>query len=439
MVNRTHSHFASLPVGVLALFLAACSGGPRDAGEWPQWRGPTGTGVSSAEGLPLSWDQEGAGVRWQVEVSDKGISSPIVSGGRVFLTSEEQQGGNTALKVVSYDLATGALQWQTTVFTRTREKFPPRSIANSPAGPTPVADGKFVYAYFGSHLAALDFRGRLAWLEEIDPRYLDDVWYGAGSSLVIAGNKIIVFRDREKTGEGDFGWLAAFDKKIGRRVWRKQWRDTCCSYTTPLVLERDSGTELVVSMAGRLASYDSDTGEFLWRRHHVLEQPVASPVVMDDLVCVASGAHFNKGMACWRMNDRRGKRPKELWRSARAIPETSSPVLYNGFLFTLTERGIMSCYNSESGKLAWRKRIAGGVYHASLIAGDDKIYAFSMGGLVSVIAAEPRFKTLAENQLPARGVVASPAIAGGCLVVRTAEHLLCIDGAGTDSEAAHVL
>ena len=298
MVNRIHSSLASLAVGVLALFLVACGGGPRDPGEWPQWRGPAGTGVSSTEGLPLHWDEDGAGIRWQVEIPDKGISSPIVSGGRVFLTSEQQQGDDTALKVASYDLATGALQWRTTVLSRAREKFPPRSVTNSPAGPTPAADGKFVYAYFGSHLAALDFRGRLAWLEEIDPRYLDDIWYGAGSSLVLAGNQIIVFRDREQTGKGHFSWLAAFDKKTGRRVWRKQWRDTCCSYTTPLVLERPSGTELVVSMAGRLVSHDLGTGEPLWRREHLSWQPVASPVVMDDLVCVASGAHLNKGLSC---------------------------------------------------------------------------------------------------------------------------------------------
>lgn len=418
------------------LALAGCAGEPPVPGEWPQFRGPEGTGVSSAEGLPLHWNEEGEGIRWQVEVPDKGISSPIVSGGRVFLTSEEQQGEDTALKVLSFDLKTGAQQWQTTLFSRGREEFPPRSIDNSPAGPTPVADGEFVYVYFGSHLAALDYRGKVVWLEEIDPRYLQEVWYGASSSLVLVGDKIIVFRDREKAEEELHGWIAAFDKKTGARVWKKQWKDTCCSYTTPLVLAREGGTELLVSMAGRIMSYDPDTGEVLWRKEMLTEQPVASPVIWEDLICVSSGAHFNKGMACWRMKAKRGKRPQELWKGGKAIPETASPVLLNGLLFTVTERGIMSAHNAETGKAQWRKRLSGDaqVYHASLVAGDGKVYVTSMGGSVSVIAAESRFKVLAENQLPAEGVVATPAIADGCLVVRTSAHLMCVEGTGTEGE-----
>jgi outer membrane protein assembly factor BamB len=384
--------------------------------------------VSSDQNLPVHWSEDGTGIRWATEV-DLGVSSPIVSHSQVILTGETITGDDTSLKVVSVDLRSGKQLWETLVVSRKREDFSMRSVMNSSAGPTPATDGKHIFAYFGSHLAALDFKGNLIWLQHIDPDYLDQIRYGAGSSLVVTENNVIVFRDREAT---EVGWLAAYDKKTGERQWRKQWKDTCCSYTTPVLLKHEAQTEVVVAQAQRITSFDADTGKRLWQRPQPMNQPVASPVLVNDLLCSASGAHGVKDTTCWQLDAaaRPKKRATKLWSARKGVGSMSSPVLYNGLLFSLADKGVLYCFNPYTGRIRWRQRLAPGPYAASLTAGDGKIYVFSIRGLASVVAATPEFQLLAENTLPQTGIVASPAIAGGCLLVRSQTHLTCIEGSG---------
>ncbi len=424
-------------VPLLALALLALLGGcdgSDPALTWPQFRGPGGIGVSAEEGLPVKWGPEGDGLRWRTEIPYKGVSSPIVAGSRIFLTGEIQHEEGTDLKIISLELKSGALLWESTVVSRQRESFPPRSVLNNPAGPTPVTDGRLVFAYFGTHLVAVDFKGRIAWSEEIDPAYIELLFYGASSSLVLAGDNVIVFRDRERLDEGVFGWIAAFDKKTGRKRWKVDWEDTCCSYTTPITVEGDGGTRILVALAGRIVAFDAATGTELWRRPQGTQQPVASPAREGDVVCVATGAHNVKATSCWRLGEVEGvPSAQELWTRDRMGPSTGSPVMTKGFLFSLTENGFLRCHDSQTGKQLWRTRLAAGPYHASLVAGDGKVYAVSRHGTVSVFAAANRFNLLAENELPDTDIVASPAIADGCLIVRTGTSVLCIEGEGVQA------
>lgn len=399
--------------------------------EWNRFRGPDGQGVSTEEGLPVHWSEDGAGVRWTVEVPGPGVSSPIVNDWKIFLTGEEIEGDTTDLKVIALDLRTGERLWETTVLTREREPFPVRSVNNTSSGPTPVTDGERIYAYFGTHLAALDFSGELLWIYEVDSDYLDHVYYGAGSSLVLAGDKLLVLRDREKVAPELVGWLGAYDKLTGKRLWRKKWQDTCCSYTTPILYEGQSGTEILITQAGRFASFELETGKRLWTRPQKVNQPVASPVLAGDLLCSSSGGHGVKNVTCWKMraNNKGNTRPEPLWASNQGVNSIASAVLYNGLLFSVTDEGVMYCFDAKTGRALWRTRLERGNYSASLTAGDGKIYAFSRWGSSSVIAAASRFELLALNTLPHRDVVATPAVADGCLLVRTNDHLMCVEGA----------
>lgn len=441
MVNVKRLLCRALPALALGAALTGCGGEaakntPADP-EWNRFRGPDGLGVSAEENLPVYWGEDGTGVRWTAEVPGPGVSSPIVNDWKIFLTGEAIEGDTTELKVVALDLRTGERLWETTVLTRQREDFPPRSVNNTSAGPSPVTDGERIYAYFGTHLAALDFNGQIAWIYEIDQDYLANVYYGAGSSLVLAGDKLLVYRDREKVRDDLFGWLAAYDKTTGERLWRKKWQDTCCSYTTPILFETDSGTEILIAQAGRFISFDLETGKRLWFRPQAVNQPVASPVLIGDILCSSSGGHGVKNVTCWRMhrNSKGNTRPKAMWSNNQGVNSIASPVFYKGMLFTVTDDGILYCFDVETGAVHWRHRLERGNYSASLTAGDGKIYAFSRWGSSAVVAASPQFELLAENQLPQKDVVATPAVANGCLLVRTVDHLMCVEGGPPPSTA----
>lgn len=424
-VRPTRRAPAALLIG---LALAATGCGPREtAGIWPQWRGSGGTGISSETSLPEQWT-ETEGVRWVADLPGEGTSSPIVGRDLVFLTTAEGSRKATRLSVLAVRLADGEIVWQTEILVRPAGKL---HRMNTPAGATPATDGKRVYAYFGSHLAALDLAGQLLWTREIDDRYLQETRYGASSSLVLLDDRIIVLQDRETVVEDETGWLAAFAKEDGGELWRVDWSHTCCAYTTPLVLELGGRQQIFVALAGSVVGYDPADGSKLWERDQDMNQPVASPVLEGDLLCTASGAHGVRETVCRRIGHQRGETTvEELWRTKRSVPATASPVLLDGRLYIVTEMGILLCLDATSGETLWRKRLDAGGYHASLVAGGGKLYAISNRASISVVATEPEFRLLAENPLPAVGVIASPALADGCLLVRTPEQLLCIEGSG---------
>lgn len=428
-----------LPPTVLVLALAAgCDAPPalEETPEWPQWRGASGMGLALEGGLPEVWSAESPNVRWRTDVPGSGNSSPIVGGGRVFLTtayedSESREGSPTRRSCLAYDLDSGKIVWETAVVTtpfETRHRF------NTGAAPTPVTDGSHVFVYFGSHLAALDFDGRIVWTKEVDPDYVKYSRYAAASSPILTDDAVIVAQDQETGTTDDVGWLAAFDKATGERIWRHEWNDTCCSYSTPLWL---AGREprLLFAHSGAVAEYDPTTGEQLWIHHYEINQMVSSIVAQDDLLCIAGGAHNVRRSTCLSLSGHgRETEIEVLWESLHGPPETSSPVLFDGLLFTVTTKGILSCLDARSGRALWTERLPRGGYHLALLAGDGKVYVPNARGRTLVVAPEPEFRLIAENELD-EGGFASPAVAGSSLLFRTNSQLIRIDRekAGKDS------
>ncbi len=418
-----------------ATLIAGCSR-PEDVtrGDWPQWRGPGGQGISPLAGLPEVWSAETPNIRWRVEVPGAGNSSPIVSGGRVFLTSAWGKPGDSPRKaerrrniqfaLAALDLATGEILWQTSVFSSRKAK---KHWFNTHATPTPVTDGERVYVYFGTVLAAVDFEGRVVWSEEIDTNYSRYSRYGAAASPILTSEAVIVTQDREYGETDDVGWIAAYDKATGRQLWRDEWQHTCCSYTTPILYGAGSGVQVLNSTSGEVVGYDARTGERLWAGQYGSTQPVPSMVTAGQILSVPGGVH-NRSIFVLRLNGGgKDPAPELLWKSKRGVPEISSPVLYQGKLFAVTEGGIMVCYDAETGELLWRGRLAGGKYHSSLVAGDGKVYALNDLGVTSVVAAKSEFELIAENDLADGGGRSSPAISQECLLIRTRARLYCIE------------
>lgn len=422
-----------------ALLFTACGG--QDAGSgggsggepeltWAGWRGPDGLGISTAGEPPMTWDRDGAGLKWSAEIGGAGTSSPIVADGRVYVTSATVAQINQPIEMLvhAFDLDTGERLWRTSIGGRGRERM---HRMNTSAGPTPATDGRHVFVYFGSHLAALDIDGDVVWTKEIDTNYLEESRYAAGSSVFLYDDKVIILRDRERVADELVGWIAAYDKATGEQVWKKKFDDSCCSYVTPMVIDGDDGDELFIVLAGYVAAYDPETGKRRWRQKQGIAQPVASPVKEDGLMCVASGAHGHREAICWEEVDREGQRNwKPLWRYSKWVPDTSSPVLSDGRLFLLTEKGILRSVNARTGKLLWQRRLsrAGAGYRASLLAAAGKLYAVGQSGETSIVAMEDG-EILAVNTLPEENYLASPALAGDCLLIRSDVGLYCVDGA----------
>ncbi|MCP4662575.1 MAG: PQQ-binding-like beta-propeller repeat protein [bacterium] len=384
-------------------------------------------GLSSEQGLPETWSAESSNIKWRVAIPGSGNSSPIVSRGRVFLTTavKDPDGGSQVDRVcLAVDFETGEILWHTPVATAPAET---RHRLNTTAGPTPATDGELVFAYFGAVLAALDMDGRIVWKNEVDPDYAKYSRYAAASSPTLTADAVIVIQDREYADTEDLGWLAAFEKKTGRQIWRRDWNETCCSYSSPLIVEQVSGPRLLFAHSGSVEEYDISSGETLWSHDVRLNQMVSSIVADEDLLCVAGGAHHVRGAACWRLSGTgKDTEVEVLWESGHGAPETASPILYDGKFFMVTNKGILSCLDPVSGERLWRKRLPQSGYHVSPVAGDGKVYVSNARGLTTVVAVKPKLRVIAENTLD-RGGTASPAIAGGSLLIRTKTHLVRIE------------
>lgn len=407
-------------------------------GEWPQFRGPNGLAVAPEGGpqLPVEWHAESPNMRWRTPLDTIGNSAPVVYDGQIFLTAvdplpEEARDAEPPLElrrwVLAFDLASGSPLWRTEIF---RSPFEQGHPLNTNAAPTPVTDGRHLWVWFGSIAAKLDLEGNIVWSRRVDPDYTKWIRYGVASSPMLASGSLILFQDREWAETDDIGWMAAIDPATGEDRWRIHWKHTCCAYSTPVVWHRQGRDELIVAQSGELVAYDPATGERLWDYQHPMLQVVSSPVIAgDDLICAPGGAHNNKGNLCLAVrNGDDGIEVEELWWNHRVAPESSSSVLYRGRLYTVTEAGIVACWQPRTGEQLWYGRLRQGKgYRASLVAGDGKVYAYSTWGVTAVIDAEAdQLEVLAYSQLPEGGNNATPAIAGDCLLLRSYDHLYCL-------------
>lgn len=416
---------------VLGVVYYGC-GGRSSAGDWPHWRGPQGVGVSELGPLPTAWSGASANMRWRSELLGEGNSSPIVSRGRVIVTAAAGARDALERQVLAYDATSGELLWTTVVVSAPAEKL---HAVNTSASATPATDGELVYVNFGSTLTALDFDGQVVWENEFDPTYFEFSRYGVGSSPLVAGDLVVVAQDRESQRKPT-GWLAAFDKRTGEEVWRTEWDDSCCSYTTPFLVDR-SPSEFLFAHSGRLAGYDIATGEELWHHEYPMLQPVATPVIDGDLLCASTGGHNKVGTMCIRLEGTREATQSEtLWYTHKLPAKMGSPILFDGTFYVGTVKGILTAYDAETGEIRWQHRLPRGNYQGSMVAGDGKLYLWAIEGKTAVVAIDPtEYRELAANELGEDGTSASPAIGEGCLILRGESHLYCIEAESAAAQA----
>jgi outer membrane protein assembly factor BamB len=394
------------------------------ADNWPQFRGPRSQGLSLETGLPVRWSAT-TNVRWKTALPGPGHSSPIIWENRIFLTAfrsggtlQRYLGSNRGqLLALCLDKGSGRILWEREVPAERIEQVHP---TNSPASPTPATDGRYVYAYFGSRgLICFDFDGRKIWENLLGP--FPNEW-GSASSPVLYGDLVLLNCD---TDAEDF--LLAVNKHTGKTVWRTSRSNVTRSWPTPMIWNASGQDEIIVSGSDRVKAYDPKNGQELWTVDGLTTWVTPTPVAAHGLLYVASNGPGGNVIMAIRPGGRGNiTRTHVAWSYHRSAPYSSSPVVVGDYLYAVKDGGVMTCLNARTGQPAWQERLpARGDYYASLVAADGKVYALSEDGEATVLAAKPAFEVLSVNRLGER-CLASPAISGGQLFIRSDRHLFCI-------------
>jgi outer membrane protein assembly factor BamB len=426
------------------------------AGDWPQFRGPSASGVGDGSKPPVHWDAtKNTNVVWKTEIPGLSVSSPVVWGDRVFVTTaistDAKQSLRTGLfgdtdpvidnsthqwKVLALDKKTGKVLWEQTAHQGTpKTKRHPKS---SQASPTPATNGKVVVAYFGSEgLFAYSPDGKLLWKKDVglqnagwffDP---DSEW-GAASSPVIHKNTVILQCDRQKDS-----FIAAYDLKDGKELWRTA-RAEIPAWGTPTIVRGKDRAEVVTNATKAIRGYDADTGKELWTLGPNSEVTCTTPVSAHGLIFVTAGyppvqpIYAIKVGSSGDLTLKDGKQSNDAiaWSTQRGGVYLPSPIVYGDHLYTVNNNGILTAYEAKTGQRVYQQRVGeGGAFTASPIAAAGKLYIATEDGDVFVVKAGPQYELIAKNPV-GEAILATPALAGDLLIVRGAKHLFAIAESG---------
>jgi outer membrane protein assembly factor BamB len=377
------------------------------AGDWPQFRGPGGTGIADAKGLPVQWSVT-ENVRWCAELPGRGVSSPVVAGGRAYVTAASTY-RERRLHVLCFDAVSGEKMWERQLAATGPTLCHPKT---SMAAPTPVTDGRHVYALFATgDLAAFTRDGDLLWYRALQRDYPDITnQVGMAASPVLAGDTLLL--PLENAGDS---FALGVDVKTGRNRWKTPRRRDI-NWVTPFVTRFRGKTAALFQTAGDITAYDTDTGEILWsyKGNHLGSIP--SPTFVEDLVIVP-------GTPSVALRVGADGNPQVAWKSHKLKAAYASPVVYQGRIYALTDIGV-ACLDAATGQEIWRERLGTG-FSASPVIADGKLYVAKEGGATSVIQLGDKPKILANNDLK-ETLLATPAIANDAIYLRTEKHLYCI-------------
>ena len=397
-----------------------------NAEEWPGWRGPRGDGTSMEQNVPQKWDgKTGENIAWKVPIPGRSHSSPIVWEDRVFLVTCLEEKEERAL--ICLDRKTGKTLWQQTVLKTPLEKI---HKLNSFASGTPVTDGKRVYVTFlepdfGSKnkrtpgnmvVACYDMQGQRQWL--VRPGRFASV-HGYCTSPIIYKDKVIVNGDHD----GD-SYIAALDAATGKTVWQTKRKHKTRSYCTPIIREIGGRTQMILAGSKCVDSYDPNDGSQHWVIDGPTEQFVASLVYNGKYLFLTAGFPQLHMMAI--RPDGKGNVTDShiVWRTRKAASYVPSPISIGNYFLVASDKGIASCFDSDSGKRFWMQRL-GRHYSASLITAGGLAYFLADDGVMKVVRPGKKLDVVAENSL-GEYCFGSPAISRGQIFLRSVKHLYCI-------------
>lgn len=428
---------------------------------WPSFRGTGARGIATGQNLPDAWNVEsGEGIRWKTRVPGLSNSAPIVWHDKVFVTTAVSKEGDSKLRIGLYgageaaeddgehewklyclNAVNGCVEWCRVSF----EGVPPvrRHTKSSHANSTPATDGKHVVALYNTGgLYCYSVDGDLLWSKQLgllDSGAFDvpELQWGFGSSPVIHGDRVFVQCDIQK---GSF--IAAYDIANGEEVWKSD-RDELPSWGTPTIAETPDGPLLIANGAGFVRGYNAVNGEVRWKLSGNSFITVPTPFVSEGTIFVTSGYRPVQPIHAIRIDARGDISPQPdgeasehvAWSRSRNGTYIPTPIVVDGHLYTLSGYGVLSCYKAKTGTSVYRQRVGNGSttsFTASPVAADGKLYLITESGTVLVVKAGPEFELLSENEI-GEYCMATPAIAGGAMFLRTQSSVLAIGRAAADS------
>ncbi len=394
-------------------------GSPLWAGEteWPQFRGPTGQGISAASGVPVEWNAT-TNVAWKVEVPGRGWSSPVLAGGRIYLTSAVGDGEKT-LRALCLDAADGRVIWDTEVFRPDAASVAAMHQKNSPASGTPIVTADRLYVHFG-HMgtAALDLAGKVIW-RQTSLAY--PPVHGTGGSPILTDGVLVFSADGGKDP-----FIAALDAATGAVRWKTP-RNTPAkktfAFSTPLAITLKGAAQIISPGAGFVGAYDVKDGRELWRVGYGEGYSVVPrPVFAHGLIFVSSS--FDAAVLYALKPDGASgdaTSTNVAWSARKGAPHSASMLVVGDELYFVSDAGIATCADARTGAVHWSERLGGG-FSASPVAAEGRIYFQNEAGIGFVVKAGKTFELLAKNDLGERSL-ASVAVADGALFIRTEKHL----------------
>jgi hypothetical protein len=407
----------------LGLALALTTGGLRpplaQAEDWPTWRGPRNDGTVAESGFPVTWSST-ENIRWTYDIPGTGHSSPIVSKGKVFVTSCIEPEKKRMLHCI--DRASGKLLWERVVLVAELEK---KHRENSWASSTPAADGERVFVSFldkpQMRVFCYDYSGNLLWRKA--PGEFHSV-HGFGVAPMLYKDLVILNADQDAP-KGKDAYIVALDRKSGEERWRIDRPTKLRSYCPPIVVEAAGKMQMVLTGSKCVASYDPDTGKQIWIIDGPTEQFVSSMVLHDGVLLMTAGFPVHWVMAIDPSGTGNVTKSHVLWSKKNEGGYVPSPVAHAGKLYCVDDKGVATCWDVKTGEQHWKERLGGRGHHASAVAADGRTYFIADDGVAYVLRAGTDFEVLARNPL-GENVYASPAFSDGEIFIRSERRLRCI-------------
>jgi outer membrane protein assembly factor BamB len=411
---------------IATALVISCPAKPVCAGDWVQFRGPGGQGISDEKSLPVKWSSS-ENLAWQADLPGPGASCPIVVKDRVYLTSYSGYGLEGAVgqqqdlrrHLLCFDRATGREIWKKEFEPKLPEhQYQGEGSYHGYAASTPASDGERLYVFFGkSGVYSFNLDGRELWHVSVGDGL--NGW-GSACSPILHGNLLIVNASIES------GSLVALDKLTGAEVWRQ--KDIRSAWNTPVIVAGQGRTELVVSTEPWLMSFDAKDGTPLWKADGVHRYVCPSVVAHEGVVFAIGGGHTSLAVRAGGSGDVTASHT--VWRQPKGS-NVGSPIYLDGHLYWASDsNGTICCQNAATGETVFQEHLEpnpGNVW-SSLVKADGKLYIVSQRSGTFVVAAKPAFELLAYNKFEADDsrTNASPAVHNGQLLLRTDRRLYCI-------------
>jgi outer membrane protein assembly factor BamB len=467
MTKRSAAFSGLLSLIALTTVILVVSSASSDPAHWPQWRGPFFNGVARTA-APVEFSDT-KNIKWKIEIPGRGFSTPVIWGDRIYLTtavptgktaqpapppeqaqnppaqnpSENPGGGRRQGRgpgggsgsgeeqkfvVMCLDKKTGKTIWERVAKTATPHEGYHRQYGSF-ASNAPVTDGRYLYASFGSRgIYCYDLNGKLIWEKDLGVQMRMRNQFGEGVAPALHGNLLIHPYDQES---GSF--VVALDKRNGKEVWRMD-RDEGSAWSTPLIADLKGKKQVVISATRKVRAYDPENGKLIWECAGLGSNVIPHPTQHNDTVLVMSGHRDPKLMAVrlGREGDLTGS-DAILWNQTRGTSYTASPVLHDNKFYSLTDNGMLSCFNATTGEPYYHQQRLPqpDTFKASPIAAGGNLYTASESGVVTVIKLGEKFEVVATNTLTDHMFVASPVVAEGEMFLRSKTHLFCVSDGKT--------